>query len=62
AANLYRFGASQATHEIVEERLNTLSETPVPGYYLPQNLKPALQRICTGLAQARLLMKLLRKG
>ncbi len=33
AANLYRFGASRAYYEIVEERLNTLSETPVPGYY-----------------------------
>lgn len=29
AANLYRFGASRAYYEIVEERLNTLSETPV---------------------------------
>ena len=31
AANLYRFGASRAYYEIVEERLAALSEEAVPG-------------------------------
>ncbi len=51
AANLYRFGASRAYYEIVEERLNTLSETPVPRLLhwsdfcngaLPQPCEPAV--------------------
>ena len=32
AANLYRFGASRAYYEIVEERLAALSEVAVSGY------------------------------
>ncbi|AHE47465.1 TPA: DUF3422 family protein [Klebsiella quasipneumoniae subsp. quasipneumoniae] len=66
AANLYRFGASQAYYEIVEERLNTLSETPVPGYYtwsdfLQRRIAPAM-RTCRSVKerQAKLSDKLMR--
>lgn len=66
AANLYRFGASQAYYDIVEERLTTLSETPVSGYYtwadfLQRRIAPAM-RTCRSVKerQAKLSDKLMR--
>ena len=48
AANLYRFGASRAYFEIVEERLAALSEVAVPGYctwqdFLRRRIAPAMR-------------------
>jgi uncharacterized membrane-anchored protein len=48
AANLYRFGASRAYYEIVEERLAALSEVSVSGYcswedFLQRRLAPAMR-------------------
>ena len=48
AANLYRFGASRAYFEIVEERLAALSEVAVPGYctwqdFLQRRIAPAMR-------------------
>lgn len=48
AANLYRFGASRAYYEIVEERLAALSEVAVSGYstwadFLQRRIAPAMR-------------------
>src|SRR3546814_16202034 len=48
AANLYRFGASRAYYEIVEERLAALSEEAVSGYctwadFLQRRIAPAMR-------------------
>ena len=48
AANLYRFGASRAYYEIVEERLASLSEEAVSGYctwgdFLQRRIAPAMR-------------------
>ncbi|MFK3764372.1 DUF3422 family protein [Serratia ureilytica] len=66
AANLYRFGASQAYYEILEERLTMLSETPASGYYtwtdfLQRRIAPAM-RTCRSVKerQAKLSDKLIR--
>ncbi len=66
AASLYRFGASRAYHGIVEERLDTLNETPVPGYetwaaFLQRRVAPAM-RTCRSVEerQANLSRKLTR--
>lgn len=65
-ANLYRFGASQAYYEILEERLTTLSENGVSGYYtwadfLQRRIAPAM-RTCRSVKerQAKLSDKLVR--
>lgn len=66
AANLYRFGASRAYYEIVEERLSALSENTVPGFYtwrdfLHRRIAPAM-RTCRSVKerQAKLSDKLTR--
>lgn len=66
AASLYRFGASRAYHGIVEERLEALQETPVPGYetwagFLQKRVAPAM-RTCRSIEerQANLSRKLAR--
>lgn len=66
AANLYRFGASRAYYEIVEERLASLSEDTVSGYYtwrdfLHRRIAPAM-RTCRSVKarQAKLSDKLTR--
>lgn len=55
AANLYRFGASQAYYEIVEERLDVLSEQTISGYYtwsgfLRRRIAPAM-RTCQSVKE-----------
>lgn len=55
AANLYRFGASKAYYEIVEERLAVLSEEIVPGYrtwqdFLHRRIAPAI-RTCQSVKE-----------
>jgi uncharacterized membrane-anchored protein len=66
AANLYRFGASRAYYEIVEERLEALSEEVVSGYctwrdFLQRRIAPAM-RTCQSVKerQAKLSDKLNR--
>ncbi|KSV80854.1 hypothetical protein N182_38395 [Sinorhizobium sp. GL2] len=66
AASLYRFGASRAYYEIVEERLSALGETFVPGCYrwrsfLRRRIAPAM-RTCRSVEerQANLSAKLAR--
>lgn len=66
AANLYRFGASRAYYEIVEERLAMLAEEGVPGYstwrdFLQRRIAPAM-RTCQSVKerQAKLSDKLTR--
>jgi uncharacterized membrane-anchored protein len=66
AASLYRFGASRAYHEIVEERLEALGEATVPGYdtwsaFLQRRVAPAM-RTCRSIEerQANLSRKLAR--
>lgn len=66
AANLYRFGASRAYYEIVEERLAALSEEAVSGYctwadFLQRRIAPAM-RTCQSVKerQAKLSDKLTR--
>lgn len=66
AANLYRFGASRAYYQIVEERLEALSETSVSGYctwrdFLNRRIAPAM-RTCQSVKerQAKLSDKLTR--
>lgn len=66
AANLYRFGASRAYYEIVEERLAALSEVAVSGYstwadFLQRRIAPAM-RECQSVKerQAKLSDKLTR--
>ncbi|WP_096870104.1 DUF3422 family protein [Phaeobacter piscinae] len=66
AASLYRFGASKAYYEIVEERLTALGETFVPGCYrwrnfLHRRIAPAM-RACRSVEerQANLSDKLAR--
>ena len=55
AANLYRFGASRAYYEIVEERLEALLEQPVSGYctwrdFLQRRIAPAM-RTCQSVKE-----------
>ncbi len=55
AASLYRFGASRAYHGIVEERLEALGETAVPGYdtwsgFLQRRVAPAM-RTCRSIEE-----------
>lgn len=55
AANLYRFGASKAYYEIVEERLKILAEETVPGYhtwqdFLHRRIAPAM-RTCQSVKE-----------
>lgn len=66
ALSLYRFGASRAYHEIVQERVKVLAETPLPGYetlgsFLERRLAPAM-RTCQSVEerQANLSRKLSR--
>ncbi|MGK8437333.1 DUF3422 family protein [Ectopseudomonas hydrolytica] len=66
AANLYRFGASRAYYDIVEERLDALSEDIVCGYctwsdFLYRRIAPAM-RTCQSVKerQAKLSDKLTR--
>ncbi|CAB3756578.1 hypothetical protein GQ57_01670 [Burkholderia sp. MSh2] len=66
AANLYRFGASRAYYDIVEERLASLAEAAVPGFYtwhdfLHRRIAPAM-RTCRSVKerQAKLSDKLTR--
>lgn len=66
ASSLYRFGASRAYYEIVEERLSALGETLVPGCYrwrnfLHRRIAPAM-RTCRAIEerQASLSDKLAR--
>ncbi len=66
AASLYRFGASRAYHEIVEERIASLREQPVAGHggwsgFLQRRLAPAM-RTCRSIEerQANLSRKLAR--
>ena len=66
AAYLYRFGASRAYYDIVEERLALLSEQAVPGYctwhdFLQRRIAPAM-RTCQSVKdrQAKLSDKLNR--
>ncbi len=66
AATLYRFGASRAYYGIVQERINALNETPVPGFetlgmFLEKRLAPAM-RTCHSVEerQANLSRKLSR--
>ena len=66
AASLYRFGASRAYHEIVEERVASLREKPVAGHgswgaFLQRRLAPAM-RTCRSIEerQANLSRKLAR--
>lgn len=55
AANLYRFSASKAYYEIVEERLKILAEESVPGYhtwqdFLHRRIAPAM-RTCQSVKE-----------
>ncbi len=55
AASLYRFGASRAYYEIVEERLEALGEAAVPGYdtwsaFLQRRVAPAM-RTCRSIEE-----------
>ncbi|TCL75784.1 DUF3422 family protein [Rhizobium sp. BK251] len=66
ALSLYRFGASRAYDGIVNERVATLAEVPVPGYetlgsFLERRLAPAM-RTCQSVEerQANLSQKLSR--
>ncbi|MGB7432335.1 MAG: DUF3422 family protein [Ahrensia sp.] len=66
ASSLYRFGASRAYHEIVEDRLNSLDEERIGGYdtwkaFLARRLAPAM-RTCRAIEerQANLSRKLAR--
>lgn len=66
ASSLYRFGASRAYDEIVDDRLTALEETPLPGYdtwtsFLERRLAPAM-RTCRAIEerQANLSRKLAR--
>lgn len=66
ASSLYRFGASRAYYEIVEERLAALGETVIPGCYrwrnfLHRRIAPAM-RACRSIEerQANLSDKLAR--
>ncbi len=66
ALSLYRFGASRAYDGIVQERIRTLDETPVPGFetlgsFLGRRLAPAM-RTCQSIEerQANLSRKLTR--
>ncbi|MDP3895341.1 MAG: DUF3422 family protein [Mesorhizobium sp.] len=66
ASSLYRFGASRAYHGIVEERLDALQETQVPGYdtwsaFLQRRVAPAM-RTCRSIEerQANMSEKLAR--
>lgn len=66
ASSLYRFGASRAYHEIVEDRLKALDEERISGYdtwkgFLERRLAPAM-RTCRALEerQANLSRKLSR--
>ncbi|MEM0899559.1 MAG: DUF3422 family protein [Pseudomonadota bacterium] len=66
ASSLYRFGASRAYDEIVNDRLNALEESAVPGYatwknFLGRRLAPAM-RTCRAIEerQANLSRKLSR--
>ncbi|WP_428977529.1 DUF3422 family protein [Oricola cellulosilytica] len=66
AASLYRFGASRAYHEIVDDRLDALGEEPVAGYdtwrsFLERRMAPAM-RTCRSMEerQANLSRKLAR--
>jgi uncharacterized membrane-anchored protein len=66
AASLYRFGASRAYDGIVQERLEALNETVVPGYdtwggFLQRRVAPAM-RTCRSVEerQANLSRKLTR--
>lgn len=66
AANLYRFGASRAYYEIVEERLKSLGEQAVSGFstwheFLYRRIAPAI-RTCQSVKerQAKLSDKLTR--
>jgi uncharacterized membrane-anchored protein len=66
AAGLYRFGASRAYNEIVEERIASLHEQPVAGHgswgaFLQRRLAPAM-RTCRSIEerQANLSRKLAR--
>src|SRR3546814_19047006 len=57
AANLYRFGASRAYYEIVEERLAALSEEAVSGYctwadFLQRRIAPAM-RTCQSVKESQ---------
>lgn len=66
ASSLYRFGASRAYHEIVEDRLTSLDEERIGGYdtwkaFLERRLAPAM-RTCRAIEerQANLSRKLAR--
>jgi len=66
ASSLYRFGASRAYDDIVEERIDSLKEEAVPGYetwgaFLQRRLAPAM-RTCRSIEerQANLSRKLSR--
>jgi uncharacterized membrane-anchored protein len=66
AASLFRFGASRAYEEIVEQRLQTLGESKISGFptwssFLARRMKPAL-RTCATIEgrQASLSLKLAR--
>lgn len=55
AANLYRFGAARAYHEIVEQRLASIREEPAAGHggwssFLKRRLNPAM-RICRSVEE-----------
>lgn len=66
AASSYRFGASQAYHRIVNDRLVAIDEHPVPGYptwrsFLTRRMDPAMRTIETMVErQANLSRKLAR--
>lgn len=66
AASLFRFGASRAYEEIVEQRLQTLGESKMSGFptwssFLARRMKPALRTcITTEARQASLSLKLAR--
>ena len=54
-ATLYRFGASRAYDEIVNQRLEVLQETPIPGYetwsaFLRRRQAPAM-RTCRTVSE-----------
>jgi len=60
AANLYRFGASRAYYEIVEERLATLSEQAVSGHstwrdFLHRRIAPAM-RTCQSVKERQAML------
>lgn len=55
ASSLYRFGASRAYYHIVQERIQTLAETPMPGQetlglFLSRRLAPAM-RTCQSVEE-----------